>query len=99
MKGFYNNLKYFLIFFILLFLFYYPKKYFKTIDTVNTRLLPISILIEKNLNLDEFYGKPDNYLKENKNNPYAIYFPPDSFFEVQDKQGNIFLSSFYYYYY
>jgi hypothetical protein len=90
MKGFYNNLKYFTIFFIVLFLFYYPKKYFKTIDTVNTRLLPISILIEKNLNLDEFYGKSDNYLKENKNNPYAIYFPPDSFFEVQDKQGNIF---------
>ena len=87
MKEFYKKYKYLFLFFIIFFIFYLPKKHFKTIDTINTRLLPISLLIEKDFDLDEFYGNPENYLYDNKDNPFAIYFLPDSFYKVQYENG------------
>jgi len=87
MREFYKKYKYLFLFFIIFFIFYLPKKYFKTIDTINTRLLPISLIIEKDFDLDEFYGNPENYLYDNKDNPFAIYFLPDSFYKVQYENG------------
>lgn len=54
-------------FFIFIFnfiIFSITPKYFKTPDTITTRLIPISILLEGNFDLNEYFGDPEDYLED-----------------------------------
>lgn len=55
---------YVIFFLIILIILLYPQKPFKTIDTFSGRLTSISLVVEKNFELNEFYGYPDSYLIE-----------------------------------
>lgn len=59
-----NAILYTILFFLILIVTLYPKKPFKTIDTFSGRLTSISLVEEKNFDLNEFYGTPDSYLIE-----------------------------------
>lgn len=63
---------YSVIFIINLLIFSLGKKPFKTVDTIGTRLIPVSILNEFNMDLNEFFGSPEKYLEENVKNFFVI---------------------------